>query len=115
MNVDNGEIFYSTNYNEFVSYTGGREIKIRVLDYTTPTLINASTIFGGYGHYVDITNDIADISDRVIAKVPVSLGESASTSTNLGGFCFFQGDTNIVRVCSNRSQAQNIRVTVFYI
>lgn len=85
--------------------------KIRVLTKETTTEASSSS-FGGNTGYVDITNDISDIKDRIISIIPVSYGEKDFSS--LGGFCFMQSDT-IVRVCSNRTGfIHTIKITIIY-
>ena len=72
----------------------------------------SSSSFGVNTGYVDITNDISDIKDRIISIIPVSYGEKDFSS--LGGFCFMQSDT-IVRVCSNRTGfIHTIKITIIY-
>ena len=116
-----GDAFSAENMNdlenridaEFTEVNGklGDSLKIRVLTKET-TAGASSSSFGGNVGYVDITNDISDIKDRIISIIPVSYGERDFSS--LGGFCFMQSDT-VVRVCSNRTGfVHRIKITIIY-
>lgn len=116
-----GDAFSAANMNDleeridagFTALTGklGDSFKIRVLTKET-TAGSSSSSFGGNVGYVDITNDISDIKDRIISIIPVSYGERDFSS--LGGFCFMQSDT-VVRVCSNRTGfVHRIKITIIY-
>ena len=88
----------------------GESINVQVLTKTITTG-SVSTAFGGYNGYADISSDIKDIKDKIISIIPVSYGEQGAP--NLGGFCFMQSDT-IVRLCSNRSVTNIVKITIIY-
>lgn len=72
----------------------------------------SSTSFGGNTGYIDITDDISDIKDKIISIIPVSYGERDFPA--IGGFCFMQSDT-VVRICSNRTgYIHRIKITIIY-
>ena len=83
---------------------------IRVIEKTiTPSA--KSTAFGGYQGFADISSDISDISDKIISIIPISYGRIGSS--NIGGFCHMQ-DNTVVRLNTNYTTTENVKITVIY-
>ena len=66
---------------------------------------------GGYQGYADISSDISDIAENIIAVIPISYGRNGAT--NLGGFCHMQSNT-VVRLNSNFTTTENVKIIVIY-